>query len=859
MPFTFTVRAFINSPEDQATVGRAFRISGRCACSISPTPTFQGLPTFNYSGSVITGSGPVASIRFERNNTSSPGTNWEADITISDDVIPWGSTIQMVARIDARVFALTSGESTTLSASDSDATVRVAQLPPAIPPLVSINSFASPIVAERLPVSFTFEGTASSPQATLLQNVQYRVESGPFFSTKNLSGDWSRWSVSLPLPPTPDGREHVLSVRAIDRFGVISGEVSSRFRVLPATPIVIPPDAKQTLSGAPTTSSITSWTRLEPDCSDEDMERSSSARLFDPLWMLTRQWQLGEFQAEDAGTPIKAGINASSAAINRYCPGELTSSMQDQQAVVSYDRASLPLEVLVERRRMRAVDSRELRSLRFAIEAGQRFLRMLDMLLEQHIVSKSYRAVMLTKLALRPLSDQQAAIVDAATRRYFQTMQGRAPDGRILAELLRTQGPAQFVGDSALNIVPGDKADIQLAVTDWLTWYDNVFSEPSAEAGDAWNAARLEYALSVGARFSSNAADDMTFSASEADSQFDWSSFDVNTEASITSGAIPSVQSLVELAIPAPLSFPGGPAPRFWEMEDASLAYGLMPVGPTDLAHLMMIEYAGAYGNDWYAVPLSLPVGSVTRVDSLVVTDTFGVRSLLRPIGDPSLPPPFFSMWQSALQKTRSVDGAKVAINRFLLPPTLHRSLDSAALEDVSFIRDEMANVAWAIERIVENPIERPLRRAEAQTQQLAAATSSTLAQYLLSSNVPAEWIPLLPVQLTNPLQPNVPGQFVSRLKRGAVRQLDGSHKLHEALGQILHAGSELLLFDEEVPREGVQITRQRRYVRWIDGSTWLWMALRNQVGRGEGSSALQFDQVTEPSSSGPRSELPRH
>ena len=46
-------------------------------------------------------------------------------------------------------------------------------------------------------------------------------------------------------------------------------------------------------------------------------------------------------------------------------------------------------------------------------------------------------------------------------------------------------------------------------------------------------------------------------------------------------------------------------------MEDARLAYGLVPVGPTDLAHLMMIEYASSYGNDWFVVPLTLPVGSI--------------------------------------------------------------------------------------------------------------------------------------------------------------------------------------------------------------------------------------------------------
>jgi hypothetical protein len=51
-------------------------------------------------------------------------------------------------------------------------------------------------------------------------------------------------------------------------------------------------------------------------------------------------------------------------------------------------------------------------------------------------------------------------------------------------------------------------------------------------------------------------------------------------------------------------------------MEDATLAYGLLPVGPTDLAQLMMIEYDSSYGNDWYVVPLTLPIGSLTRIDS---------------------------------------------------------------------------------------------------------------------------------------------------------------------------------------------------------------------------------------------------
>jgi hypothetical protein len=46
------------------------------------------------------------------------------------------------------------------------------------------------------------------------------------------------------------------------------------------------------------------------------------------------------------------------------------------------------------------------------------------------------------------------------------------------------------------------------------------------------------------------------------------------------------------------------------------------------------------------------------------------------------------------------------------------------------------------------------------------------------------------------------------RLQRGAVLKTDGSLKNVLALGRILEAGHELSLFEEEVPREGVRVTR---------------------------------------------------
>jgi hypothetical protein len=168
----------------------------------------------------------------------------------------------------------------------------------------------------------------------------------------------------------------------------------------------------------------------------------------------------------------------------------------------------------------------------------------------------------------------------------------------------------------------------------------------------------------------------------------------------------------------------------------------------------------------------------------------------------------------------------------------------------VLFMRDEMANVAWAIERSIESPVEQPVARTQITTppQDSAADTGASppsgdaLPRYLLSSTVPDNWIPLLPVQLREP--PESPDKVVSRLRRGALLQPDGSQKIHTAKGEILNKDERLLMFDEEVPREGIHVARHYQLARWIDGSSWVWMALRKEVGRGEGSSALRFDSV---------------
>jgi hypothetical protein len=338
---------------------------------------------------------------------------------------------------------------------------------------------------------------------------------------------------------------------------------------------------------------------------------------------------------------VLARVRAQTATLSRCHLGELRPN--DRVQAAAYDAARMPLEVMVERQRLRAAAATEARMLRLSVEAGLHFLRML----ETQPTSKSYRALFIARFPLQPIDPLLLEATDEQSARFARMMAGRALDARRLEAACRGN-VGQMVLDPLLRVAVADRAEIQQTAESWLVWYDTVFSEPTS-AADAWIPSRMEYTMSVAGRLSEQATDEKALTASEFyDGHLDWSSFDLDLEVRLGTDADRSFSAITETTIPAPVTFRGAPAPRYWEFEDARIEYGLLPVGPTDLAQLLMIEYAGSYGNDWFVVPLQLAVGSLTSVSSLVVTDSFGVRTLLRPIGDRALPAAHWSMFKLA-------------------------------------------------------------------------------------------------------------------------------------------------------------------------------------------------------------------
>lgn len=104
-----------------------------------------------------------------------------------------------------------------------------------------------------------------------------------------------------------------------------------------------------------------SWNRLEARPRKSEFDEVLKVAIHDPLWMLTRQWQFGEFQGEDTGSAVFAKIMLETTRVTKFKHRDGTVSDYDE---------SLPLETFVERVPV-------LYDLRFRATAGQHWLRIL--------------------------------------------------------------------------------------------------------------------------------------------------------------------------------------------------------------------------------------------------------------------------------------------------------------------------------------------------------------------------------------------------------------------------------------------------------------------------------------------------
>jgi hypothetical protein len=162
-----------------------------------------------------------------------------------------------------------------------------------------------------------------------------------------------------------------------------------------------------------------------------------------------------------------------------------------------------------------------------------------------------------------------------------------------------------------------------------------------------------------------------------------------------------------------------------------------------------------------------------------------------------------------------------------------------APLERVDLQRDELANIAWGIERIVLGAGGRGIARTDTEPEPMPVPADTLGAELLwrLATSVPRSWLPLAAVRQGDP--------ETGRIALVPAPLVDAADPTPRPVGQLL--GELELVCEEEITRAGVRVQLLDQLVRWIDGAPILWRGREKRAGLGEAESRLFFDHTEPP------------
>jgi hypothetical protein len=556
--------------------------------------------------------------------------------------------------------------------------------------------------------------------------------------------------------------------------------------------------------------SITAYNRLEVSPRAADFDRSLKAEVRDALWMLTRQWQFGEFQGEDAASAVTAQI------IGEHTPMDRVRF--PEEVVASYE-ATVPLEAVAERERL-------VRSLALAVQLGRYFLRQMR--------AAGLEGALDRFLTRYPL-DMVVHRNDVEGQLLLRASTGRVFDGFTLQRDIVAPSGASTVFEEWLAGEGLAVASFRPLATAFVAWYARTYSQPSADVA-SWIPSQLEYQFAV-ASPAVQERPQLTLDADQyAGGHLDWHSFDLDEREQVTlqpdPAPVPATEQYQSF-IPAPIRFKGMPLPRYWMMEESQTDFGKIDTSVTGLLHLLLAEFGLVYANDWFMLPYPLATNTICEIRDIVITDVFGEHVLVRPAGRG--PETTWHRWSMFHQTDRHDDSRNT--NVFYLAPAITTLLKGDPLEEVIMLRDEMANMVWGVESTVPSEAGKgvsgsEMARVDVEPAPYVPASPSAVVRYVLGTTVPENWIPFIPVHLP---------ASVSEIRLQRAR-LPGAPPPKGLL--LREVQPVYFINEEEVPRSGVSVRRSFQRTRWLDGRTYLWLGRRKETGKGEGWSNLAFDQI---------------
>ncbi len=595
---------------------------------------------------------------------------------------------------------------------------------------------------------------------------------------------------------------------------------------------------------------ITMWNRMEGRPRKDDFDRALQAEIRDPLWMLTKQWQMGEFNMDDAGSPAGAKVHLTTTMLNKYKPAG--------HPARPYDSKEEPLEAMVEQQTipMLLLDDKVF-SLDLRIMMGRQWIKMLKKSVgdfENFFLTNGYGVI---SPADPDDEDNAYILAHPETWKDFAAAAGRKVDGyKIYLEIVK---------GTNIGAGSGSETEIVALAGDFRNWVEKFFNQPGNDES-AWLPSRLEYQFACSAPEGSGAdVAEKIYQAEEYYSgRLDWFNLSITDSEDVDMSVSDEVNSDVQDTdtnsfIPSNIDYGGMPNTRWWTFENNKTYIGDIKPNTHEIGKLLFSEFTLLYANDWFLIPQDVKGGTISSVKGLVVTNVFGERTWVNPTGKGA-----DDDWMRWTMFTIDKKGKDLqdADNSLLVLPTVAKIQEGKPIEQFVMIRDEIANMVWAIETDISTPSGRKDKATEAareltafykrlvQTSPIDSSDDEATAsiRYKIMSSVPENWIPFIPVhidnnkreiQLRRAAMPRIiPGKDVDDTERVRPRTM----LLREGLDSDPQKA--YYIFEEEVPRAGILVNRSYQRTRWYNGKTFLWLGIHKKTGRGEGSSGLRFDYL---------------
>lgn len=565
-----------------------------------------------------------------------------------------------------------------------------------------------------------------------------------------------------------------------------------------------------------------------------DIMDGLAARLADPLWMLARQWQFGEFTGDDTGSPVSLSFQANAHAPTWWRP-EPDPARPAARPWQPWTVRSGPIESVID---AEIDDGTAL--VRLRLEGGAAARRAL--------CTAGLSAIAAALPALAPWVPADVAggvpVEQAFTPVDLAIMAGTADPVTLDTHLVPwadtgADPPATLL--DTLAVAAPDAAAFATAMRGWHRWWRTRFAAlpTGSSAGPvdppAWDPLRLEHRASLGFASAPKVALHLD---RHPGGQVDWYSADIGGALPAdTAGAPPppadlaTPQPVTALSVPQPARFAGMPALRFWEFEDSRVDFGSVDASAADLARLLLVEYTTVYDHNWYLSPLRVPVGALLEVDQPVtVVDSFGQTDPLEPLAARQAGNTRMFNLRTAPSTRTDLPAADPAwaTHWFWFAPRLAATLGSAAVEQIMLRRDEMANIGWAIIGSHPDAAGRP-RIARSRPEKAESGTGSTARCYTLQSPIAPNWFPLVPTPIT-------PAGACWLVREDATAGVPPP-------GRLL-SGEPWKIHEEELGAAGAVLTRTRTLARWHDGLVYTWTSRSNWAGGGEADSGLNWDYL---------------